>query len=145
MNLRTLVQKICRNLYQDFLTWSILAFAITLILFGLRTQINLFVTVSEVIRMPKQFHQQHFRLGGIVRPDSVRAHNGVLTFEVIDFDKVDASDTISISFSGPLPSLFQEGKAMVADGYLENNHFYAHTILAKHDENYQPPMARASR
>lgn len=141
MNLYPLIQKIYRNLYQDFLIWSILALALALTLYGLRTQINLFVTVSDISKRPHQFHHQHFRLGGRVKPKTLRAHNSGLTFEVIDFDTRHSDVSIIVSFIGALPSLFQEGKAMVADGYLEGNHFYAHTILAKHDENYQPPIA----
>ena len=39
-----------------------------------------------------------------------------------------------------LPNLFSEGKGVVAEGKLrDKKYFIAHTILAKHDENYMPP------
>ena len=76
MNLRTLVQKICRNLsrFFDLEHFGICNYT-DFVWVG--TQINLFVTVSEVISMPKQFNQQHFRLGGIVRQDMFARTMGI--------------------------------------------------------------------
>ena len=35
--------------------------------------------------------------------------------------------------------MFQEGKGVVAEGYLKDRNFFLATkILAKHDENYMP-------
>jgi cytochrome c-type biogenesis protein CcmE len=45
-----------------------------------------------------------------------------------------------ISYKGPTPNLFSEGKGVVAEGKLKDKkYFVADTILAKHDENYMPP------
>jgi len=42
--------------------------------------------------------------------------------------------------TGILPDLFREGQGIVAHGRLdETGVFVAHTVLAKHDENYMPP------
>ena len=39
-----------------------------------------------------------------------------------------------------MPNLFEEGKGVVAEGFLEDrNYLKATKILAKHDENYMPP------
>ena len=39
-----------------------------------------------------------------------------------------------------MPNLFEEGKGVVAEGFLEDrNYLKADKILAKHDENYMPP------
>ena len=39
-----------------------------------------------------------------------------------------------------MPNLFEEGKGVVAEGFLKDNSFLiAEKILAKHDENYMPP------
>ena len=47
---------------------------------------------------------------------------------------------IFVTFEGPVPNLFLEGKGVVAEGKLaDNNYFIANKILAKHDENYKPP------
>ena len=46
-------------------------------------------------------------------------------------------------YSGAVPNLFQEGKGVVAEGYLKDRNFFLATkILAKHDENYMPPEVK---
>ena len=47
---------------------------------------------------------------------------------------------IIVSYGGPVPNLFSEGKGVVAEGELiDKKYFVADAILAKHDENYMPP------
>ena len=44
-----------------------------------------------------------------------------------------------------VPNLFNEGKGVVAEGYLKDRNFFQATkILAKHDENYMPPEVKAA-
>ena len=39
--------------------------------------------------------------------------------------------------------LFEEGKGVVAEGFLKDRYFFSATkILAKHDENYMPPEVK---
>ena len=39
-----------------------------------------------------------------------------------------------------MPNLFEEGKGVVAEGFLKDRAYLkAVKILAKHDENYMPP------
>jgi len=41
--------------------------------------------------------------------------------------------------------LFEEGKGVVAEGFLKDENFFSATkILAKHDENYMPPEVKAA-
>ena len=48
-------------------------------------------------------------------------------------------------YSGVIPNLFEEGKGVVAEGFLKDrNYFLASKILAKHDENYMPPEVKAA-
>ena len=52
----------------------------------------------------------------------------------------DLKREIIVSYSGPVPNLFSEGKGVVAEGELrDKKYFVANEILAKHDENYMPP------
>ena len=52
---------------------------------------------------------------------------------------------IIVFYSGAVPNLFQEGKGVVAEGYLQDRNFFkASKILAKHDENYMPPEVKAA-
>ena len=42
-----------------------------------------------------------------------------------------------------VPNLFEEGKGVVAEGFLKDRSFLiAEKILAKHDENYMPPEVK---
>ncbi len=78
-----------------------------------------------------------FRLGGMVRDGSVqRTPNSLkVSFVVTDYDH-----DVTIHYDGVLPDLFREGQGVVTEGRLDaSGVFTAHTVLAKHDENYMPP------
>ena len=56
-----------------------------------------------------------------------------------------SAQTVPITYVGLLPDLFKEGKGMVAQGMLASDGvFRATEVLAKHDENYMPPPAKAA-
>ena len=60
--------------------------------------------------------------------------------DVIRFIVTDFKNEILISYAGTVPSLFAEGKGVVAEGELKDKNFFiADRILAKHDEKYMPP------
>ena len=67
---------------------------------------------------------------------------------IIDTDKVhfiitDFKNEINVTYSGVVPNLFEEGKGVVAEGFLKDrSYFLATKILAKHDENYMPPEVK---
>ena len=85
---------------------------------------------------------QTFRLGGMVKADSVKHNkqNLKVTFTVTDTIK-----DINVAYEGILPDLFREGQGVVVQGKLDNSGlFKAETVLAKHDENYMPPEAKAA-
>src|SRR3990167_1329840 len=75
------------------------------------------------------------RIGGTVAPGSVhREGNDTISFKITD-----SQGSLLISYTGPLPDLFRENQAIVAEGYLEGNRFFrAQSVLAKHDETYMP-------
>ena len=81
-----------------------------------------------------------FRIGGIVEPGSLKRDGVEVRFVVTDTAK-----TIPVLYQGQLPDLFREGKMVVAQGQLrEDGVFQAREVLAKHDENYMPPEAKAA-
>ena len=50
---------------------------------------------------------------------------------------------INVTYTGAIPNLFEEGKGVVAEGFLKDRNFFSATkILAKHDENYMPPEVK---
>ena len=83
-----------------------------------------------------------FRVGGLVKLESVIRENMSVTFVLTDNNK-----SIEVKYEGILPDLFREGQGVVTTGSVFNsckeltckNTFLATEVLAKHDENYMPP------
>jgi len=78
------------------------------------------------------------RIGGMVRPGSLRRHADGVTIDFVVGD--DSNATIRVRYTGITPDLFREGSGVIAEGrFRPDGSFVASEILAKHDENYQPP------
>jgi cytochrome c-type biogenesis protein CcmE len=76
-----------------------------------------------------------FRLGGLVALGSVKTHGTALHFTVTDQVR-----SLPVIYQGLVPDLFREGQGVIAEGTLgRDGIFYAHTVLARHDETYMPP------
>lgn len=85
---------------------------------------------------------QAFRLGGMVKKDSVKHNSKGLK---VTFTVTDTIKNINVAYEGILPDLFREGQGVVVQGKLDNTGvFKAEQVLAKHDENYMPPEAKAA-
>jgi len=111
--------------------------AAVLILNALNSNIALYVTPSEVAA-GKSPAGQVFRIGGMVKDDSVKRDGLTVNFVITDMVK-----DIPVAYTGILPDLFKEGKGAVIQGRLNSNgQFIASEVLAKHDENYMPPEAK---
>ena len=81
--------------------------------------------------------ERDFRIGGLVTAGSVIQSEGSLD---VSFTLNDLETSVDVIYSGILPDLFREGQGIIAHGRLdERGTFVAHTVLAKHDENYMPP------
>ena len=81
-----------------------------------------------------------YRLGGMVQPGSLQRESGTLK---IAFTVSDKLNEVPVTYTGIVPDLFKEGTGVVAEGQMREGVFVAHTILAKHDENYMPPGVKA--
>lgn len=113
--------------------------AITLAMFALRQNINLFYAPVQ-IQAGEAVVGQKIRLGGLVVPGSIVREPHSLT---VHFKVTDNLATVSVVYKGMLPDLFREGSGVVALGQLESSGiFRANQILAKHDEKYMPPEVR---
>ena len=74
----------------------------------------------------------------ILKKNSIKIESQDVKFVITDF-----KNEINVVYSGAVPNLFQEGKGVVAEGYLKDRNFFLATkILAKHDENYMPPEVK---
>ena len=112
---------------------------IFLILRSLEENVVYFKSPSE-IKILSDKQEKKIRIGGMVKTDSISIVENELNFIITDF-----KSEINVVYSGLIPNLFEEGKGVVAEGYLKDKNFFSATkILAKHDENYMPPEVKAA-
>ena len=111
-----------------------LILTVFLILKSLEENVVYFQSPSE-IKMLSELDNKKIRVGGMVKKDSILISANEVKFIITDF-----KNEINVSYSGAIPNLFEEGKGVVAEGFLKDKNFLeASKILAKHDENYMPP------
>ena len=117
----------------------ILAFSVFLILKSLEENVIYFQSPSE-IKSLSEIEKKKIRVGGMVKGGSISIQATDLKFVITDF-----KNEINVVYSGAIPNLFEEGKGVVAEGFLKDKNFFLATkILAKHDENYMPPEVKAA-
>lgn len=124
-----------RRLYYVIIFLLIFSLAVSLILYALKKNINVFYTPAQLFeaQVPADYH---FRLGGMVKMGSVKREKNTLA---VHFIVTDYKKELPVNYIGILPDLFREGKGVIAEGSLNNQGtFIATQVLAKHDENYMP-------
>lgn len=105
---------------------------------AMRSQASFFYAPGDVAAKGLPLDRS-VRIGGMVRPGSIRRHADGVTIDFVVGD--DTSATIPVTYAGIAPDLFREGSGVIAEGrFRPDGHFVANEILAKHDENYQPPV-----
>ena len=116
-----------------------LALSIYLILKSLEENVVYFQSPSEIQNIA-EFEKKKIRIGGMVKKNSILINTNEINFIITDF-----KNEINVVYSGAVPNLFEEGKGVVAEGFLKDRNFFlASKILAKHDENYMPPEVKAA-
>ena len=117
----------------------ILILTVFLVLKSLEENVVYFQSPSE-IKALTEIRKNKIRVGGMVKKDSVSIQLDKINFIITDF-----KNEINVAYSGVVPNLFEEGKGVVAEGFLKDKNFFSATkILAKHDENYMPPEVKAA-
>jgi cytochrome c-type biogenesis protein CcmE len=112
-----------------------------LVLGAFKQNLVFFFTPTEIAEH-KAPQGRTFRIGGMVEKGSVKRQADGVT---VRFIVTDTAKSIPVTFRGSLPDLFREGKGVVAQGQLgADGVFRANEVLAKHDENYMPPEAKAA-
>ena len=130
-------RKVKLRFFFIFLAIITLAFSIFLILKSLEENVVYFKSPSE-IKIDAEIDKKKMRVGGMVKKNSIKIESQDVKFVITDF-----KNEINVVYSGAVPNLFQEGKGVVAEGYLKDRNFFLATkILAKHDENYMPPEVK---
>ena len=116
-----------------------LVLSVFLILRSLEENVVYFQSPSD-IKILSEVDKKKIRIGGMVKKNSISIKEKKLNFIITDL-----KNEINVIYSGAVPNLFEEGKGVVAEGYLKDKSFFLATkILAKHDENYMPPEVKAS-
>ena len=132
-------RKVKLRFFFIFLAIVTLALSIFLILKSLEENVVYFKSPSE-IKIDAEVDKKKMRVGGMVKKNSIKIESQDVKFVITDF-----KNEINVVYSGAVPNLFQEGKGVVAEGYLKDRNFFLATkILAKHDENYMPPEVKAA-
>jgi cytochrome c-type biogenesis protein CcmE len=109
--------------------------AALLAIWGLRSQASYFYIPSEIVAH-RPDPDRGVRLGGMVEKGSLKTEPDGVT---IGFTVEDGKARVPVRFKGIVPSLFQEGSGVVAEGKLgKDGTFIADNLLAKHDERYVP-------
>ena len=125
-----------RALFISLLLVSVIL-SIFLVLKSLEENVIYFQSPTE-IRNLSEIDNKKIRIGGMVKDHSILINPDKITFVITDF-----KNEINVSYSGAVPNLFEEGKGVVAEGFLKDRNFFiADKILAKHDENYMPPEVK---
>ena len=125
-----------RALFISLLLVSVIL-SIFLVLKSLEENVIYFQSPTE-IRNLSEINNKKIRIGGMVKDHSILINPDKITFVITDF-----KNEINVSYSGAVPNLFEEGKGVVAEGFLKDRNFFiADKILAKHDENYMPPEVK---
>ena len=125
-----------RALFISLLLVSVIL-SIFLVLKSLEENVIYFQSPTE-IRNLNEIDNKKIRIGGMVKDHSILINPDKITFVITDF-----KNEINVSYSGSVPNLFEEGKGVVAEGFLKDRSFLiADKILAKHDANYMPPEVK---
>ena len=107
---------------------------IFLVMKALEENVVYFKSPSEIKNL-SELENKKIRVGGMVKKSSIKTNNSEINFIITDF-----KNELVVSFEGSVPNLFEEGKGVVAEGFLKDRSYLkAVKILAKHDENYMPP------
>ena len=116
---------------------SILTLTVFLVLKSLEENVVYFQSPSEIKEI-SELDKKKIRVGGMVKKSSI-----FITSNEVKFIITDCKNEINVTYSGAIPNLFEEGKGVVAEGFLKDRNFFSATkILAKHDENYMPPEVK---
>ena len=110
------------------------ALTIFLVFKALEENVVYFKSPTDVKNLP-ELENKKIRVGGMVKKNSIITNDSEINFIITDY-----KNELVVSFKGSVPNLFEEGKGVVAEGFLKDrSYFKAIKILAKHDENYMPP------
>ena len=127
-------RKVKLRFFFIFLIAVTLSLTIFFILKSLEENVVYFKSPTEVKNL-SEIDTNKIRVGGMVKKNSIKTNDSEINFIITDY-----KNELIVGFKGSVPNLFEEGKGVVAEGFLKDRTYLkAIKILAKHDENYMPP------
>ena len=129
-------------------TWSrkrgiIIALAVIVAAFGyllyggLDKNVVYFLTPKELLAKGAQGVDVPVRLGGQVKPGSVKWNDASLD---LSFTVTDGAGEIPVHSKGAPPQMFRDGMGVVVEGrYHGDGVFNSTNLIVKHSNEYRPP------
>ena len=108
---------------------------------GLDKNVVFFLTPNELLAKGQAAVNAPVRLGGQVKPGSVKwdAATLDLQFDVID---ADGKGTVHVKSAGAPPQMFRDGMGVVVEGKLGSDQvFQSSNLMIKHSNEYRAPKA----
>ena len=104
---------------------------------GLDKNVVYFLTPKELLAKGAQGVDVPVRLGGQVKPGSVKWNDASLD---LSFTVTDGSGEIPVHSKGAPPQMFRDGMGVVVEGrYHGDGVFNSTNLIVKHSNEYRPP------
>ena len=104
---------------------------------GLDKNVVFFLTPQELLAKGTDGYDVPVRLGGQVKPGSVKWDDKALR---LTFDVTDGESDIAVQSSGAPPQMFRDGQGVVVEGRFGRDHVFNSTgLMIKHSNEYRPP------
>ena len=124
--------------------WVILGLAVIIgafswLLFGgLDKNVVFFLTPAELLAKGTEAVDRPVRLGGQVKPGSVKWDEATLDLR---FTVTDGSGDVMVHSTGSPPQMFRDGMGVVVEGrFGPDSLFHASSLMIKHSNEYRAPM-----
>jgi len=104
---------------------------------GLDKNVVFFLTPQELLAKGTDGYDVPVRLGGQVKPGSVKWDDKTLR---LTFEVTDGTTEIPVQSSGAPPQMFRDGQGVVVEGRFGRDHVFNSTgLMIKHSNEYRPP------
>ncbi len=104
---------------------------------GLDKNVVFFLTPQELLAKGADGYDVPVRLGGQVKPGSVKWDDKTLR---LTFEVTDGTTEIPVQSSGAPPQMFRDGQGVVVEGRFGRDHVFNSTgLMIKHSNEYRPP------
>lgn len=106
---------------------------------GLDKNVVFFLTPQELIAKGTSGYDVPIRLGGQVKPGSVKWDDTTLDLR---FTMTDGTGDVAVKSTGAPPQMFREGMGVVVEGrYAHDGVFNSTSLMVKHSNEYRAPKA----